>query len=93
MLDFKFNTQLKDFDLARDLKYFDLARDLKNEIKSYEELEGIFILRLGWTSMPDFVSMVQPCIILVVHECWLANLATNSANVVVITSNEWENGC
>ena len=38
MLDFKFNAQLKDFDLAR---------DLKNEIKSYEELEGIFILRLG----------------------------------------------
>jgi hypothetical protein len=37
-----------------------LARDLKNEIKSYEELEGISILRLGWTSMPDFVSMVQP---------------------------------
>jgi hypothetical protein len=47
MLDFKFNTQLKDFDLARDLKYFDLARDLKNEIKSYEELDGISILRLG----------------------------------------------
>jgi hypothetical protein len=47
MLDFKFNAQLKDFDLACNLKDFDLARDLKNEIKSYEELEGISILRLG----------------------------------------------
>jgi hypothetical protein len=41
------NAQLKDFDLARDLKDFNLACDLKNEIKSYEELEGISILRLG----------------------------------------------
>ena len=60
MLDFKFNAHLKDFDLAHDLKDFDLARDLKNEIKSYEELDGISILRLGWTSMPNFVSMVHP---------------------------------
>jgi len=47
MLNFKFNVRLKDFDLARDFKDFDMTRDLKNEIKSYEELEGISILRLG----------------------------------------------
>lgn len=93
MLDFKFNAQLKDFDLARDLKDFNLACDLKNEIKSYEELEGRSILRLGWTFMPDFVSMVQPWYHPSSPQVWLANLAINSANVVAITSNEWENDC